>query len=164
MTSTRETLQSVVARLAEVIDQLPADPPEVPDTIEQWPEDDSHLRGEFWEDRDGDVWRWEPSKLVWQMWSHERREWAGKTSSLAWMNYTLTRTVDPSAPRTWDTLCDVPEDVERVSGDYAGTRRKLARSPLSESGWFLRYDGPFGGWMELSADRTGRVTNIKETP
>lgn len=94
MTSTRESLQSVLARLAEVIDQLPA---------------------------------------------------------------------DPSLPRTWDTLYDVPEDVERVTGDYAGTRSEFARSPLSETGWFQRAKGElFSGWVELLADRTRRVTNIKE--
>lgn len=74
-----------------------------------------------------------------------------------------TRATDPSLPRTWGTLDAVPEDVARVIGDEVGTRRELARSPLSESGWFLRAKGaPFRGWMELTADRTKYIKSIRE--
>lgn len=226
MTSTRETLQSVVARLAEVIDQLPADPPEVPETvtewpendehlrgdcwkspwgsillhrdgkwrwwnswdrtwplqatpglwtpleriadptevpdrIEQWPREDEHLRGEVWEDADGDIYRFSDGQ--WEVWSPRMREWVG---AIDWLNSNwapFTRTTDPSAPRTWDTLYDVPEDVERVSGDYGGHCRELTRSGLSESGWFQRAKGgSFRGWMELPTDQTKHVKNIRE--
>lgn len=35
---------------------VPADTPEVPDRIEEWPEDDAHLREQWWRDRKGSVW------------------------------------------------------------------------------------------------------------
>lgn len=35
---------------------VPDDTPEVPDRIEEWPEDDSHLREQRWRDREGAVW------------------------------------------------------------------------------------------------------------
>lgn len=159
-TDDRKALQGAVRVLVEILQQSP---PEVPERIEEWPEDDTHLRGEFWEDTDGYVWRWLPSEEMWQVWSHEYRAWTGKVSSLAWMNCTFTRTTDPSLPRTWDTLEDVPEDVERATGDYARTRLELARGELSESGWFDRLkDGPFRNWVELSVDRAKHVTNIRE--
>lgn len=161
-TDDRAALQGAISVLAEILQQSPD---ETPDIIKQWPYEDEHLRGDFWKEPNGDVWRWVPSEEVWQMWSHERREWALRASSLAWMSCTFTRIADPSLPRTWGTLDDVPEDVERVTGDYAGLRRKFARGELSESGWFLRpKGGPFGGWVELSADRTKYITNIRETP
>lgn len=164
MTSTRETLQSVVARLAEVIDQLPADLPEdVPDIIHEWPKDDKHLRGEFWEDKDGDIYRFSDGQRE-EVWQPETRQWVDVLQRLDNDWAPFTRTTDPSLPRTWDTLDAVPEDVERVSGDYGGHRRELTRSGLSESGWFQRAKGgSFRGWMELSADRTKYVKNIKET-
>lgn len=158
-TEDRKTLQDAINVLSGMLQQAS---PEVPDIIEQWPEDDTHLRGEFWEDKDGDVYSF--SDEHWEVWQPATRQWwkvlgPGRLDN-HWAPF--TRTTDPSLPRTWDTLDAVPEDVERVTGDYAGTRRKLARSPLSESGWFMRQDGPFGGWRELHADRTRRVTNIKE--
>lgn len=156
----RKALQDVMNVLTEILQQSPD---ETPDIIKQWPYEDEHLRGDFWKEPNGDVWGWVPSEEMWQMWSHERREWALMASSLAWMSCTFTRTTDPSLPRTWDTLDDVPEDVERVTGDYAGRRDELARSALSESGWFQRAKGElFSGWVELPADRTRRVTNIRE--
>lgn len=50
-------------------------------------------------------------------------------------------------------------------GDLLLPDSVVARSPLSESGWFLRLkDGPYGhGWVELLVDRTKHVRNIKET-
>ena len=159
-TNDKKALQDAIRVLVEILQQAS---PEVPDTIEEWPEDDTHLRGEFWEDAYGDVWRWVPSEEMWQVWLHEHRAWASKTSSLAWMNYTLTRTTDPSLPRTWGTLDAVDPDVERVTGDYVGMRRELARSPLSESGWFQRVkDNPPRRWTELPASETNNVKNIQE--
>lgn len=35
---------------------VPADSPEVPERIEEWPEDDAHLREQWWQDRKGAVW------------------------------------------------------------------------------------------------------------
>lgn len=35
---------------------VPAEAPEVPDRIEEWPEDDEHLRAYRWRDRKGAVW------------------------------------------------------------------------------------------------------------
>ncbi|MBS6031398.1 MAG: hypothetical protein KH989_12060 [Kocuria rhizophila] len=35
---------------------VPAETPEVPDRIEEWPEDDAHLREQRWRDRKGAVW------------------------------------------------------------------------------------------------------------
>lgn len=161
-TDDRKAMQGAISVLTEILQQSP---PEVPDTIEQWPTDDEHLRRDFWKEPNGDVWRWVPSEEVWQAWSHERREWGFRTSSLAWMSCTFTRTVDPSLPRTWDTLDAVDTDVERVTGDYVGMRRELARSPLSESGWFERIqDNAPRRWTELPETETNNVTNIKETP
>ena len=161
-TEDRKALQGAVRVLVEILQRVS---PEVPERVEEWPEDDTHLQGEFWEDADGDVWKWVPSESMWQVWSHEYNAWAGGTSSLAWMSCTFTRTTDPSLPRTWDTLDDVPEDVERVTGDYVGMRRELARSPLSESGWFQRIkDNAPRKWTELPETETNNVTNIKETP
>lgn len=154
-TNDKKALQGAVRVLVEILQQSP---PEVPDTINQWPTDDKHLQGEFWEDTDGDIYRF--SNGHWEVWQLATRRWwkVLECPDDQWAPF--TRTTDPSAPRPWDSLDAVEADVERVTGDYEGTRRELARSPLSESGWFQR--GPFGGWVELSADRTRRVTNIKE--
>ena len=42
---------------------VPADVPEVPERIEEWPEDDDHLRAYEWQDRDGRPWVYS--------WTHE---------------------------------------------------------------------------------------------
>lgn len=160
--TTREVLETAAAYIKEAIDQLPADQPEVPERIEQWPEDDTHLRGEFWDDRHGTTWAWR-GREGWRVWEPTRRSWKD-----AWTGphgfLPFTRTTDPSLPRTWDTLDDVPEDVELVTGDYVGMHREFARSGVCESGWLLLRlkGGRFRGWMELSADRTEYVKNIQE--
>lgn len=160
MTSTRETLQSVVARLAEVIDQLPADPPEVPETVTEWPENDEHLRGEFWKDRQGDVITYTGDG--WMFWLKRMGQWAPLPMKPGYY-LPLTRTTDPTIPRTWDTLDDVPADVERATGDYAGVSRELARGELSGSGWFQRVlDNAPRRWAELPAAETKNITNIQE--
>ena len=38
--------------------------PEVPERIEEWPEDDTELRKHKWQDADGDVWRYESDNRV----------------------------------------------------------------------------------------------------
>lgn len=35
---------------------VPADTPEVPERIEEWPEDDEHLKDHKWRDERGDIW------------------------------------------------------------------------------------------------------------
>lgn len=158
--TTREVLETAAAYIKEAIDQLPADLPEIPDIIEEWPEDDTHLRREFWEDMQGEFITYMGDR--WMFWSEGRGQWLPLPISPGYY-LPLTRATDPSLPRTWDTLDAVDTDVDRVTGDYAGIRRELARSPLCKSGWFQRLNvGPIRGWVELSADRAKHVTNIRE--
>lgn len=159
-TDDRAALQGAMKVLMEILQQAP---PEVPNMVHEWPKDDKHLRGEFWEDKDGDIYRFSDGQWE-EVWQPETRQWVDVLQRLDNDWAPFTRTTDPSLPRTWDTLDDVPEDVERITGDYAGTRLELARGELSESGWFDRLkDGPFRNWVELSADRAKHVTNIRET-
>lgn len=158
-TDDRKALQGAISVLAEILQQSPD---ETPDIIKEWPTADSHLRGEFWEDKDGDIYRFSDGQWE-EVWQPETRQWVDVLQRLDNDWAPFTRTTDPSLPRTWGTLDAVPEDVERVTGGYAGTRRELARSPLSESGWFQRTkDGPFRNWAELSAGRIKNITNIQE--
>ena len=46
---------------------VPADVPEVPERIEEWPEDDEHLRPYRWKNNCGDFWVWVESKGVWEL-------------------------------------------------------------------------------------------------
>lgn len=155
-TDDRKALQCAMNVLAEILQQAP---PEVPDTIEEWPEDDTHLRGDFWKCSWGSVISYRGDGWYW--WDHRDHCWRPENHPGG--GSILTRTTDPSIPRTWDTLNAVDTDVERATGDYAGMRREFARGELSESGWFLRAKvGPFSGWVELTADRTKYVTNIRE--
>lgn len=45
---------------------VPADVPEVPDRIEEWPEYDEHLREHKWCDRDGYRWTWIVADAQWE--------------------------------------------------------------------------------------------------
>lgn len=155
----RKALQGAVRVLVEILQQSPD---ETPDIIKQWPTDDKHLRGEFWKDRDGDHWRYRND--MWQIWDPAKREWSDWGVSNAPGHYPpFTRTTDPSLPRTWDTLDDVPEDVELITGDYVGIRRELARGELSGSGWFQRVlDNAPRRWAELPAAEVRNFTNIRE--
>lgn len=159
-TEDRKALQGAVRVLVEILQQAP---PEVPDTIEEWPEDDTHLRGEFWEDKERDIFRFSDGR--WEIWKPRTRRWMriNRLDRLDNNWAPFTRTTDPSLPRTWDTLDAVDADVERVTGDYAGVRCELARSPISKSGWFQRLKGgPFRNWVELSTGRIEYVKNIRE--
>lgn len=49
---------------------VPADTPEVPERIEEWPEDDTALRKHKWRDRDGDIWSWAEAKAKWKCHDH----------------------------------------------------------------------------------------------
>lgn len=40
--------------------------PEVPERIEEWPEDDSALRKYKWVDRDADTWTWTEAQAKWE--------------------------------------------------------------------------------------------------
>lgn len=93
-TDDRKALQGAVRVLMEILQQSPS---EVPDTIEEWPEDDTHLRGEFWKCSWGSVISYRGDGWYW--WDHCDHCWhpenhPGETSP-------LTRTTDPSIPRTW---------------------------------------------------------------
>lgn len=158
--TTREVLETAAAYIKEAIDQLPADPPKVPEQIEEWPEDDTHLRGEFWKDRQGDVLTYTGDG--WRFWAERLGQWCPLPIKPGYY-LPLTRTTDPSLPRTWDTLDAVDADVDRATGDYAGIRRELARGELSESGWFRRVlDNAPRRWAELPAGQAKYVTNIRE--
>ena len=39
---------------------------EVPDRIEEWPEDDTALRKHKWRDREGDTWTWAKAQAEWE--------------------------------------------------------------------------------------------------
>ena len=112
-TEDRKALQDAVNVLFGMLQQSP---PEVPERIEEWPEDDTHLWGEFWEDKNGDVITYTGGG--WMFWSERWGQWLPLPIKPGYY-LPLTRTTDPSLPRTWDTLDDVPEDVERVTGDEA---------------------------------------------
>ena len=153
----RSALQGAISVLVEILQQSP----EVPDRIKEWPEDDTHLRGEFWEDTDGDIYRF--SDRWWEIWQLATRRWVRAIGRLDNNWAPFTRTADPSIPRTWGTLDDVDADVERATGDYVGMRRELARGELSESGWFQRVlDNAPRRWTELPVAETKYVKNIKE--
>lgn len=42
------------------------DTPEVPERIEEWPEDDTALRPYKWRDREGDTWTWAKAQAEWE--------------------------------------------------------------------------------------------------
>ena len=44
----------------------PEDTPVVPERIEEWPEDDEHLRAYSWRDHDGDTWGWLNDEAEWE--------------------------------------------------------------------------------------------------
>ena len=45
---------------------VPAGTPEVPERIEEWPEDDEHLRDYLWLDSEGDTWGWLNDEAEWE--------------------------------------------------------------------------------------------------
>lgn len=76
----------------------------------------------------------------------------------------LTRTTDPSQLRRFDSLADVPEDVDRARGKISDAEYSLARSPLSESGWMVAVHFPQGRqrWVELVKSGSDIVSDIEE--
>ena len=40
--------------------------PEVPERIEEWPENDEHLRPYSWQDLEGDTWTWAKAQAEWE--------------------------------------------------------------------------------------------------
>lgn len=45
---------------------VPDDTPEVPERIDEWPEDDTALRPYPWRDREGDTWTWAKAQAEWE--------------------------------------------------------------------------------------------------
>ena len=45
---------------------VPADAPEVPERIEEWPENDTALRPYKWRGRDGYIWKWLAAASEWE--------------------------------------------------------------------------------------------------
>lgn len=58
---------------------VPADTPEVPERIEEWPEDDAHLREQRWRDRTGAVW------------SSRDGQWGYHSFTMGWVGLATTR-------------------------------------------------------------------------
>lgn len=166
MTSTREALESVAALLAGVIDQLPADPPEVPERVEVWPEDDRHLRDDIWLADHPFFWIFEPTVLCPIRWV-KRNKHAGEYIASNFKPYggPFYRTTDnPIEPPRFDSIADIPEDVDRAKGKYKESPCELARSPLSSTGWMIRIDHNYvlPRWVEyMSADKV-TLTDIEE--
>lgn len=68
------------------------------------------------------------------------------------------------APRRFDSLADIPEDVERAVGKYVGHPCELARSPLSGTGWMIRVDHLYTRqqWVEYRGLHEDRLTDLEE--
>lgn len=49
---------------------VPAEAHEVPERVEEWPEDDTALRKHKWRDRDGDTWTWIEAQAEWECRDH----------------------------------------------------------------------------------------------
>lgn len=156
-TEDRKALRDAINVLAVILQQAS---PEVPERIEEWPEDESTLGNAIWEDREGDHWRY--LNAMWQVWDPKWRKWGEGHSPDYYLP--LTRTTDPSLPRTWNSLADIPEDVERAAGKYRGYSWELARSPLSGTGWMMRIDLPYARqqWVEYMNLDEDELTDIEE--
>lgn len=68
------------------------------------------------------------------------------------------------APRRFDSLADIPEDMDRAVGKYMGYPCELARCPLSGTGWMMRVDHPYvrQQWVEYMGLDEDDLTNIEE--
>lgn len=156
--TTREVLETAAAYIEEAIDQLPAGPPEVPDRVEVWPADDEHLRGDYWKSPWGSILLYRDGK--WRWWNSWDRTWPLQATPGLWTP--LERVADPTQPRRFDSIADIPEDVDRVAGKYLGHPCELARSPLSGTGWMMRVNSPgvryqWAEYMDLHT-----VTDLEE--
>ncbi|MEX3600513.1 hypothetical protein [Kocuria carniphila] len=167
MSEAKETLKTVIDMLIPVVDQLPDESVAVPERVEQWPEDDTTLREYLWLDWTGNYfWIFEPTANSPRRWV-KRWRYGG-----AYMDQEsrptggpLTRTTDPSLPQSWETLADVPENIERVIGKFMGHDCEIARSPLPASGWMMRVHvgWPHGSqWVEMLDHAVQEVTNVQE--
>lgn len=62
---------------------VPADVPEVPERIEEWPENDEHLKAYQWRDSAGAEWGWSEREHKWQretypdLWTYEPTPFSG---------------------------------------------------------------------------------------
>lgn len=68
------------------------------------------------------------------------------------------------APRRFDSLADIPENMERAAGKYQSYPCELARSPLSGTGWMMRVDHPYvpQQWVEYMGLDEDNLTDIEE--
>lgn len=157
-TEDQKALQGAMNVLMEILQQAP---PEVPDRVEVWPEnDDEHLRGEVWKSSRGYIISYRDDK--WHWWNSRDRTWHLEATPGLWTP--LNRIADPSQPRRFDSLADIPEDVDRVAGKYLGYPCELARSPLSGTGWMMRVDHPYvrQQWVEYMDLGEDDLTDIEE--
>lgn len=119
---------------------VPADTPKVPERIEEWPNDDTHLRGDFWRCSWGSVISYRGDGWYW--WDHRNHCWhpenhPGESSS-------MTRTTDPSLLSTWDTP-EVPDRVEEWPEDDTALRKYKWRDALGIV-WRYGVTGGEHGW------------------
>lgn len=158
--TTREVLETAAAYIKEAINQLPADQPEVPDRVEVWPEDDEHLRGDCWKSPWGSIISYRDGK--WHWWNRKDHTWYREATPGS--RTPLNRIADPSQPRRFDSLADIPEDMDRAVGKYLGYPCELARSPLSGTGWMMRVDHPYvrQQWVEYMDLHEDDPTDIEE--
>lgn len=156
--TTREVLETAAAYIKEAINQLPADQPEVPDRVEVWPENDEHLRGDCWKSPWGSIISYRDDK--WRWWNSRDRTWHLEATPGFWSP--LERIADPSLPRRFDSLADIPENVERAVGKYVGHPCELARSSPSGTGWMMRVDAPGVRYQWAEYMGLNTVTDIEE--
>ena len=65
--------------------------PEVPDWIEEWPEDDEHLRDYLWLDSEGDTWTWDNIVSRWKCTSPSGKHLISRTNPFCdpWIRITI---------------------------------------------------------------------------
>ena len=82
---------------------VPTDAPEVPERIEEWPEDDTALRKYRWRDSDGDTWTWVKTEDKWECRSR------ADTRLGSWFG-PFTRVTEEPTPEVPDRIEEWPED------------------------------------------------------
>lgn len=120
---------------------VPDDTPEVPDRIEEWPEDDTALRPYKWMDEYGEIWRHGSNSHV-----------EGWTSGYLFQN----RPVYGPWDRVTDGTPEVPERIEEWPEDDSHLREQRWRD--REGAVWSSRDGQWGysftmGWVGLVANQ-----------